>query len=113
MGEAEATAKELLFDGRRPIGDFVVRDVGVGSEIGVDVRGDGDSFLSPVVNITADYDCFLGRIGTVDLLLPLGVAPFVGRFGDGCIPDGVEVVVSVEIFHFDAIAAEVSCVTHV
>ena len=112
MGEAQASAEKLLFDGRSPAGDFVVGNIAVGLKIGVDVGCYGHGFFSPVVDAAADDGRFVGGIGAVDLLLPFGVAPFVGRFGNRRVPDGMEIVVAVEEFYFDAVASEIGRVAH-
>ena len=113
VGESQAAADKLLFDDGSPVGDVVVRDVCAGEEVGVDVGCDCDCFFGPVVDCAADDFGLLSGFEAVDLLLPLGIAPFVSGFGERRVPSGVEVGLAIEEFHFDAVAAEVGGVAHV
>ena len=77
-GKAQAAAQELLLHGGCPARHFVVGCFESFGEVLVDLVCNQDCLFCPIVDVSADDLNLLVGGGTVDLLLPFGIAPFVG-----------------------------------
>ena len=107
MSKAQAAAQQLFFDDGSGPCDIVVGELGAFGIFFVNISGISHCLLGPVVESTGNDSGLLIGGQAVELLLPLGVAPFVSAVYQGIIPNGMQLVVAAEVLDRDAVAAEV------
>lgn len=107
MSKAEAAAQQLFFDDGSGPCDIIVGELGAFGIFFVNISSISHCLLGPVVESTGNDSGLLVGGQAVELLLPLGVAPFVSAVYQGIIPNGMQLIVAAEVLDRNAVAAKV------
>ena len=113
MGKTQPAYKQLSLYNRSPLGNLVVAHICARRHSGIHLAAYSHSLLRPVIKIATDGHnlSLLGQ--PVKLLLPLGIAPLVGRLHEILVPYAMEIGITPEITELHAIATAVSGMPHV